>query len=162
MAIFRVKRWQFLCNQAVVPVLAQTKMGNTPVGQNVGNCEMINEFKAFIMRGNVLDLAVAVVIGAAFTAIVSSLVDNLITPLIGLIMGGLDFSAIGFSVGEARFGIGNFIQAVIYFVIVAFVVFMIVKAVNRMLPKKVEAPVTPPGPTAEQLLAEIRDALKAR
>ncbi len=123
---------------------------------------MINEFKAFIMRGNVLDLAVAVVIGAAFTAIVSSLVDNLITPLIGLIMGGLDFSAIGFSVGDARFGIGNFIQAVIYFVIVAFVVFMLVKAVNRIMPKKVEAPAAPPGPTPEQLLAEIRDLLKAR
>lgn len=145
-----------------MPVLAQTKVGKTPVGQNVGICEMINEFKAFIMRGNVLDLAVAVVIGAAFTAIVSSLVDNLITPLIGLVMGGLDFSSIGFSVGDARFGIGNFIQAVIYFLIVAFVVFMLVKAVNRIMPKKVEEPVTPPSPTQEQLLAEIRDLLKAR
>lgn len=123
---------------------------------------MINEFKAFIMRGNVLDLAVAVVIGAAFTAIVTSLVDNLINPLVGLLMGGVDLSGVGFSIGEAFFGIGNMINAVINFVIVAFVVFMLVKAVNRMMPKKVEAPAAPKGPTAEELLAEIRDALKAR
>jgi large conductance mechanosensitive channel len=123
---------------------------------------MINEFKAFIMRGNVLDLAVAVVLGAAFTAIVTALVDNLITPLIGLIMGGVDFSTIGFSIGDARFGIGNMINAVINFLIVAFVVFMLVKAVNRLMPKKEAAPEAPKGPTAEQLLTEIRDSLKAR
>jgi large conductance mechanosensitive channel len=123
---------------------------------------MINEFKAFIMRGNVLDLAVAVVIGAAFTAIVTALVDNLITPLIGLIMGGVDFSSIGFSIGDARFGIGNMINAVINFLIVAFVVFVLVKAVNRVVPKKEAAPEAPKGPTAEELLAEIRDTLKAR
>ncbi len=123
---------------------------------------MINEFKAFIMRGNVLDLAVAVVLGAAFTAIVTALVDNLITPLIGLIMGGVDFSTIGFSIGEARFGIGNMINAVINFLIVAFVVFMLVKAVNRLMPKKEAAPEAPKGPTAEELLMEIRDSLKAR
>ncbi len=123
---------------------------------------MINEFKAFIMRGNVLDLAVAVVIGAAFTGIVTALVDNLITPLIGLIAGGVDFSSIGFSVGDAFFGIGNFVNAVINFLIVAFVVFMLVKAVNSVMPKKEAAPEAPKGPTAEELLAEIRDALKAR
>ena len=99
---------------------------------------MLNEFKAFIMRGNVLDLAVAVVIGAAFTGIVTALVDNLITPLIGLLAGGVDFSSIGFAVGDATFGIGNFVNAVINFLIVAFVVFMLVKAVNRVMPKKVE------------------------
>jgi large conductance mechanosensitive channel len=123
---------------------------------------MINEFKAFIMRGNVLDLAVAVVLGAAFTAIVTALVDNLITPLIGLIMGGVDFSTIGFSIGDARFGIGNMINAVINFLIVAFVVFMLVKAVNRLMPKKEVAPEAPKGPTAEELLMEIRDTLRAR
>ena len=123
---------------------------------------MLNEFKAFIMRGNVLDLAVAVVLGAAFTAIVTALVDNLITPLIGLILGGVDFSSIGFSIGEAHFGIGNMINAVINFLIVAFVVFMLVKAVNRMMPKKEAAPEAPKGPTAEELLTEIRDSLKAR
>jgi large conductance mechanosensitive channel len=125
---------------------------------------MINEFKAFIMRGNVLDLAVAVVIGAAFTAIVTSLVDNLINPLVGLLMGNVDLSSVGFSIGEgsAFFGIGNMIQAVINFLIVAFVVFILVKAVNRVMPKKEEAPAAPKGPTAEELLAEIRDSLKAR
>jgi large conductance mechanosensitive channel len=123
---------------------------------------MINEFKAFIMRGNVLDLAVAVVLGAAFTAIVTSLVDNLITPLVGLLMGGVDLSKFGFTVGEAFFGIGNMLNAVINFVIVAFVVFMLVKAVNRLMPKKVEAPAAPAGPTEIELLAEIRDSLRAR
>jgi large conductance mechanosensitive channel len=123
---------------------------------------MINEFKAFIMRGNVLDLAVAVVLGAAFTAIVTALVDNLITPLVGLLMGGVDLSGFGFSVGDAFFGIGNMLNAVINFVIVAFVVFMLVKAVNKLMPKKEEAPAAPAGPTAEQLLTEIRDSLKAR
>jgi large conductance mechanosensitive channel len=123
---------------------------------------MINEFKAFIMRGNVLDLAVAVVLGAAFTAIVTALVDNLITPLVGMVMGGVDLSGFGFSIGDARFGIGNMLNAVINFVIVAFVVFMLVKAVNKLMPKKEAAPEAPKGPTAEELLAEIRDSLKAR
>jgi large conductance mechanosensitive channel len=123
---------------------------------------MLNEFKAFIMRGNVLDLAVAVVIGAAFTAIVTALVDNLITPLIGILMGGVDFSSIGFSIGDARFGVGNMINAVINFLIVAFVVFVLVKAVNRVMPKKEAAPEAPKGPSAEELLAEIRDELKRR
>lgn len=123
---------------------------------------MINEFKAFIMRGNVLDLAVAVVLGVAFIAIVTALVDNFITPLVGLLMGGVDLSTFGFSVGEAFFGIGNMLNAVINFVIVAFVVFMLVKAVNKLMPKKVEAPAAPAGPTEIELLAEIRDSLRAR
>lgn len=121
---------------------------------------MFQEFKTFISRGNVLDLAVGVVIGAAFTAIVTSLVDDLINPLIGLMVGGIDFSTWGFAVGEASFNIGNFIAAVIKFVIVAWVVFMIVKAVNRMMPKKVEAP--PAGPSDNDLLKEILVALKTR
>jgi large conductance mechanosensitive channel len=127
---------------------------------------MLNEFKAFIARGNVLDLAVGIILGAAFTAIVTSLVDDLINPLIGLVIGGIDFSAWGFKVGEASFNIGNFINAIIKFLIVAWVVFLIVKAVNRMtaaaLAPKPAAPEAPKGPTAEELLAEIRDALKAR
>jgi large conductance mechanosensitive channel len=121
---------------------------------------MLNEFKTFIARGNVLDLAVGVVIGAAFTAIVTSMVDDLINPLIGLIVGGIDFSAWGFSVGEAKFAIGNFINAVIKFLIVAWVVFLLVKAVNRMMPKKEEAPAAPAGPTELEVLLEIRDALR--
>jgi large conductance mechanosensitive channel len=123
---------------------------------------MLNEFKMFIARGNVLDLAVGVVIGAAFTAIVGSLVEDLINPIIGIIVGGIDFSAVGFSIGEARFNVGNFINAVIKFVIIAWVVFMIVKAVNRLMPKKVEEPAAPAGPTEAELLAEILATLKAR
>jgi large conductance mechanosensitive channel len=119
---------------------------------------MLNEFKTFIARGNVLDLAVGVVIGAAFTAIVTSLVESLINPLIGMIVGGIDFSAWGFSVGDARFAVGNFINAVIKFLIVAWVVFLIVKAVNRVMPKKEEAP--PAGPSDNDLLKEILETLK--
>jgi large conductance mechanosensitive channel len=123
---------------------------------------MLNEFKAFISKGNVLDLAVGIIIGAAFTAIVTSLVDDLIQPLIGMIIGGIDFSTWGFSIGEAKFAIGNFITAIIKFVIVAWVVFLIVKAVNRMMPKKEAPPAAPAGPTEAELLAEILATLKAR
>jgi large conductance mechanosensitive channel len=126
---------------------------------------MLNEFKAFIAKGNVMDLAVGIILGAAFTAIVTSLVDDLINPIIGLIIGGIDFSAWGFKIGEASFNVGNFINAIIKFLIVAWVVFLLVKAVNRMkegLIKKEEAAAPPAGPTQEQLLTEIRDALRAR
>jgi large conductance mechanosensitive channel len=119
---------------------------------------MLNEFRTFIARGNVLDLAVGVVIGAAFTAIVTSLVESLINPLIGMIVGGIDFSAWGFSVGDARFAIGTFINAVIKFLIIAWVVFLIVKAVNKVMPKKEEAP--PAGPSDNDLLKEILETLK--
>jgi large conductance mechanosensitive channel len=121
---------------------------------------MFNEFKTFIARGNVLDLAVGLVIGAAFTAIVTSLVDDLINPIIGLIVGGIDFSSWGFSVGEARFAIGNFVNAVIKFLIVAWAVFLLVKAVNRMMPKKEEAPAAPAGPTDNELLQQILTELR--
>ncbi len=121
---------------------------------------MLNEFKTFIARGNVLDLAVGVVIGAAFTAIVTSLVGDLITPLIGLLMGGVDFSALSFGVSDAQFMYGNFVNAIIKFLIVAWVVFLIVKAVNRAMPKKEEA--APAGPSDNDLLKEILAELKAR
>lgn len=123
---------------------------------------MFNEFKAFIARGNVLDLAVGVVIGAAFTAIVTSLVDDLINPLIGLIVGGVDFSGLSVGLGDAQFMYGNFITAIIKFVIVAWVVFLIVKAVNRMMPKKEEAPAAPAGPSDNDLLKEILATLKTK
>jgi large conductance mechanosensitive channel len=123
---------------------------------------MLNEFKAFISKGNVLDLAVGIIIGAAFTAIVTSLVDDLIQPLIGMIIGGIDFSTWGFSIGDAKFAVGNFITAIIKFLIVAWVVFLIVKAVNRMMPKKEEAPAAPAGPSDNDLLKEILVELKAR
>jgi len=129
---------------------------------------MIREFRDFIARGNVIDLAVGIIIGAAFTAIVASIVEDLVNPLIGLVVGGVDFSAVSFGVGDAQFKVGNFINAVIKFLIIAWVVFLIVKAVNKMkdVAMKVEViepePDAPKPPTTEELLAEIRDALKAR
>ena len=120
---------------------------------------MLQEFKAFAMKGNVVDLAVAVVIGAAFGKIVSSLVDNLITPLVGMFMGGVDFTSLSYTAGEAVFGYGAFIQSVFDFIIVAFVIFMIVKAMNKAQGPKEEA--APAGPSEEvKLLTEIRDNLK--
>ena len=92
--------------------------------------------------------------------LVEFLVDDLIQPLIGMIIGGIDFSSWGFSIGEAKFAVGNFITAIIKFVIVAWVVFLIVKAVNRMMPKKEEAPAAPAGPSDNDLLKEILAALK--
>ena len=136
---------------------------------------MIKEFKAFIMRGNVMDLAVGVIIGAAFSAIVASLTEDLIMPVIGLFLGGADFSNyfIGLSsavtattLDAAReqgavFAYGKFITAVINFLIIAFVIFMMVRAINKAKKKEEEAPAAPPEPSAEvKLLTEIRDSLK--
>ncbi len=125
---------------------------------------MIKEFKDFIAKGNVMDLAVGIIIGAAFTAIVTSLVDDLIQPLIGLFVGGLDFSGLSFGVGEAQFMYGNFITAAINFLIIAFVVFLLVKGVNRLkdtaVAKGEPVPSAPTGPTQEELLTDIRDLLK--
>lgn len=127
----------------------------------------IGEFKEFIARGNVLDMAVGVVVGSAFTAIVTSIVENLLTPaitaVIGLMTGNADLSALSFG-PDGMFMIGNVISAVITFLITAFVVFWIVKIVNQLMPKKEEepAPEAPAGPTQEELLAEIRDLLKAQ
>ncbi|MDA8586946.1 large-conductance mechanosensitive channel protein MscL [Rhodobacteraceae bacterium] len=125
---------------------------------------MINEFKDFIAKGNVMDMAVGIIIGAAFTAIVTSLVDDLVNPIISLFMGGIDFSGLGvrLSDGEdgAVFAYGNFIMALINFLIIAFVVFMLVKMVNKVKGAEEPAPEEPAGPSAEDLLTEIRDALK--
>jgi large conductance mechanosensitive channel len=130
---------------------------------------MLREFREFIARGNVMDMAVGIIMGAAFTAIVASLVDDLVNPLIGLFTGGVDFSTHMVRVGEgetaAAFMYGNFINAVIKFLIVAWVVFFLVKGVNRIkqatMPDKPEA--TAPGaPSQEALLTEIRDLLKSR
>lgn len=127
---------------------------------------MLQEFKAFISRGNAMDMAVGIIIGAAFTAIVTSLVDDLVNPLIGIFVGGIDFGAISFGLGDAQFMVGNFVNAVIKFLIIAFVVFMLVRTVNKVanLNKKEEAAAVeePAGPTTEQLLMEIRDALQTR
>jgi len=104
---------------------------------------MLEEFKKFIMRGNVLDLAVAVIIGAAFGKIISSLVDDILMPLIGLLIGGLDFSGLAITVGKAEVKYGSFIQNIVDFLIIAFVVFLIVKAVNSFQkPAPAAAPTT--------------------
>ena len=124
---------------------------------------MLKEFRDFINRGNVIDLAVAVIIGAAFTAIVKSLVDDVIMPIIGVILGGVDFTTLAVTVGEANITYGNFIQAIINFVIIAFVVFLIVRSINNMKKKEEAAPSAPPEPSAEEkLLTEIRDLLKEK
>ena len=104
---------------------------------------MLNDFKAFIMRGNVLDLAVAVIIGGAFGKIVTSLVDDLIMPLIGLIIGGINFTGLVFTVGSAKVTYGNFIQNVVDFLIIAFVIFLMVKGISSLQkPAPVAAPNT--------------------
>lgn len=129
---------------------------------------MLKEFREFAMKGNMLDLAIGVVIGAAFGAIVNSLVADIFTPLLGLATGGIDFKEAKYvlkaAVGEApevaiRYGV--FINTIINFIIVAFCMFMVVKTMNRLRRQKEEAP-TPPDPTVEEkLLTEIRDILKS-
>lgn len=121
---------------------------------------MLKEFREFINRGNVIDLAVAVILGAAFTAIVTSLVNDIIMPLIGILLGGVDFTSLAVTVGEAQITYGNFIQAVINFLLIAFVVFLIIRSINRMNRKKVEAPAPPEPSVEEKLLTEIRDLLR--
>ncbi|GEB25294.1 large-conductance mechanosensitive channel protein MscL [Pediococcus acidilactici] len=121
---------------------------------------MLKEFKEFVSRGNVLDLAVGVIIGGAFTSIVKALVNYLINPLIGLFVGGIDFSDWSFKVAGATFKFGSFINAVINFLIIAFVVFIIVKTVNKFVPKKAEEEEnTDEVDNNEIYLKEIRDAL---
>ncbi len=124
---------------------------------------MIKEFQKFILRGNVIDLAVAVVIGAAFTAIVNSLVNDIIMPLIGVLLGGVDFTSLTVTVGSAVIAYGNFLQAIVNFLLVGFVLFLVVKAINKvqdMSAKKEAAAPPPPPPEDITLLREIRDLLK--
>jgi len=137
-----------------------------------GNRNVIQEFKDFISKGNVMDLAVGIIIGVAFTAIVGSLVSDLINPIIGLILGGVDFTnmyvvlkgtvppgaglAVARDSGAAIFAYGAFITAVINFLIIAFVVFLLVKTMNKLMPRKAAEPA---GPTELDVLKEIRDSL---
>jgi large conductance mechanosensitive channel len=123
--------------------------------------KFLEEFKAFAMRGNVMDLAVGVIVGGAFTTITTSLIDDIIMPIIGIFVGKASFSNLSVTIGEAVITYGNFIQAVLNFIILAFVVFCMVKALNSLKKKKEEAPAAPPAPSAEEkLLTEIRDLLK--
>ena len=137
---------------------------------------MLKEFKDFIAKGNVMDLAVGIIIGAAFTAIVGSLVSDLINPIIGLILGGVNFTdlyvvlkgtvADGASLAAAReggaavFAYGAFITAIINFLIIAFVVFMLVRTMNKLMPKAPAAPAAPAGPSELDVLKDILTALK--
>lgn len=142
---------------------------------------MLQEFRAFIARGNVLDLAVAVIIGAAFGTIVTSFTEDLIMPILGLVTGGVDFTGLFVVLGDipadyqgsptdyealkkagvALFGYGKFLTALLNFLIIAWVIFLMVKAANRVMAKPAEAPAAPPAPTpSEALLMEIRDELR--
>lgn len=144
---------------------------------------MLQEFRSFVARGNVLDLAVAVIIGAAFATIVASLTDDIIMPVIGSLFGGLDFSSYfmrlgaipeGYTgsltnyaelkkAGVPLLGYGQFLTVVVNFLILAFIIFLLVRTANRAMRKAEEAPAAPPAPAEEVLLLrEIRDALKAR
>jgi large conductance mechanosensitive channel len=159
----------------IIPEKAAARRGPTDAihsGRSHEQAEMSmagmgQEFKAFVMRGNVLDLAIGVIIGAAFGKIVSSLVGDVLMPPIGVLFGGVDFSQLGWvlkpAVGDKQpavvLGIGKFIQAIVDFLIIAFVIFLVVKAANRM--KRAEPAPPPPGPSpTERLLSEIRDLLR--
>ena len=123
----------------------------------------VKEFKEFISKGNVMTMAVGIIIGGAFTSIVNSLVDDVIGPVIGMITGGIDFSKLAITIGDANLMIGNFIQAVISFLITAFVLFLMMKGFNKFQKKKEEEPAPEPEiPADVALLTEIRDLLKKK
>ena len=129
--------------------------------------KLFDEFKAFVMRGNVVDLAVGVIIGGAFGKIVTSLVNDIFMPIIGMIIGNVDFSSLEIKLGEpvegaeqAAIRYGAFIQEIVNFLIIALCIFMVIKVINKLQKKKEEAPAPAPEPTKEEvLLTEIRDAL---
>lgn len=128
--------------------------------------KFMSEFKEFIAKGDVMSMAVGIIIGGAFTAIVNSLVGDVITPFLGIITGGIDFTGISLTVGDANIMIGNFIQAIITFLLTAFVIFLIMKFINALSKKEEpapveEAPAAPAEPSEDiKLLMEIRDLLK--
>lgn len=128
--------------------------------------KFMDEFKQFIARGNVMDLAVGVIIGGAFSSITTSLINDIVMPLLGIFTGSISFAALSFTVNGAVIAYGNFIQAIFNFLIMAFVVFCLIKAINKLHRKKEEAPTeepAPPEPSAEEkLLTEIRDLLKEK
>jgi len=129
--------------------------------------KFLEEFKAFALKGNVMDLAIGVIVGGAFGAITTSLIDDILMPIIGVIIGGIDFSGLAITVGGANIAYGSFITAIINFILIAFVVFWMMKAMNKLVAaakkKEEEKPAAPPEPSAEEkLLTEIRDLLKAQ
>lgn len=121
------------------------------------------EFKTFASRGNVIDLAVGVMLGSAFSAITNSLINDIVMPFLGIFTSQITFSDLTLTIGGAVIAYGNFIQAVLNFLVMSFVIFCMVKAINRLHRKKEEAPKAPPKPSNEEvLLAEIRDLLKEK
>lgn len=121
----------------------------------------LKEFKEFAVKGNVVDLAVATVLGVAFNAIVGAVVDHILMPIIGMITGGIDFNSLALRVGSAELRYGMAISAIIKFVAIAAFLFLVVKAINKMKKKEEAAPAAPPPPSEEVLLLrEIRDSLK--
>lgn len=128
--------------------------------------KFMEEFKQFIARGNVMDMAVGVIIGGAFSAITTSLINDIVMPVLGIFTGSISFAALSVTVNGAEIAYGNFIQAILNFLIMAFVVFCLIKAINSFHRKKEEAPAeepAPPEPSAEEkLLTEIRDLLKEK
>ena len=123
----------------------------------------VKEFKEFAVKGNVMDMAVGVIIGGAFGKIVSSVVDDLLMPLVGMLTGGVDFTTLSLKVGEATLSYGNLLQNVIDFVIVAFCIFLMVKGINKFKKASAPAPEAPATPSPEEkLLTEIRDLLKEK
>ena len=125
--------------------------------------KFISEFKTFIARGNVMDMAVGVIIGGAFSAITNSLIEDIVMPILGIFTGSISFAELSFTINGAVITYGNFIQAVFNFIIMAFVVFCLIKTMNKLHRKKEAAPPAPPEPSAEEkLLTEIRDLLKEK
>ena len=121
----------------------------------------VEEFKAFAMKGNVIDLAVAVVIGAAFGKIVSSLVENIVTPIIGVLLGGVDFTTLAVKIGDASIRYGVFLQSIFDFIIIALAIFVAIKALSRLKKEEEPAPAAPAAtPEDIMLLREIRDSLR--
>ena len=120
----------------------------------------IEDFKAFALKGNVVDLAIAVVIGAAFGKIVTALVENIITPIIGILLNGVDFSGLAITVGEAQITYGQFIQAIIDFTIVALVLFVVIKAMKKLQDKEADKPKEDKVETELDVLKDIRDGMK--
>lgn len=123
---------------------------------------MLREFRDFINRGNVLDLAVAVIMGAAFGTIITSLVNDILMPIIGALSGGVNFAGLAITVGDAAIGYGNFIQAIINFLIIAFCIFLLVRSINNLTKKPAPKQEAPAPPDDVRLLIEIRDLLKAQ
>ncbi|MGC2874095.1 large conductance mechanosensitive channel protein MscL [Ihubacter sp. mB4P-1] len=126
--------------------------------------KFLSEFKEFIARGDVMSMAIGIIIGSAFTAIVNSLVGDIITPILGIVIGGLDFTNIVITVGSAKIMVGNFIQAIIVFLLTALVIFSMMKVFNNFMKKKEDKPseAEPETPADIALLTEIRDLLKSK